>query len=49
MNEKILILMQLLDFERIKLREGMKNCFCVSLLPKKLKASTGNCFVEKVF
>ena len=29
--KRILILMQLQDFKRIKVRGGMKNCFCFSL------------------
>ena len=35
---QILILMQLQDFERIKLRGGMKNCFCFSIFLKKIPA-----------
>ena len=39
--------MQLQDFERIKLRGGMKNCFWFSILRKTnlhLKAATGELF-----
>ena len=51
---QILILkMQLQDFEHIKLRGGMKNCFCYSFFFKEntyhLKEATGSCSVKKVF
>ena len=36
---QILILMQWQDFERIKLRGGMKNCFCFSIFLKKIPAT----------
>ena len=50
--KSILILMQLQDFKRIKVRGSMKNCFCFSLFKKNnwhLKAATGSCSVKKVF
>ena len=51
-NSEFKILMQLQEFERIKLKGGMKNCFCFSFLWKNnrhLKAATGSCSVKKVF
>ena len=43
--KRILILMQLQDFKRIKVRGGMKNCFCFFLFKKNnwhLQAATGS-------
>ena len=50
--KRILVLMQLKDFQHIRLRGGMKNCFYFSLFKKdnwQLKAVTGSCSVKKVF
>ena len=54
--KRILILMQLQDFNRIKHRGGMENCFCLCLskkitFPKMTfgKAATGSCSVKKMF
>ena len=49
---QILILMQLQDFEHIKLRGGMKNCLFFLLFKENachLKEATGSCSVKKVF
>ena len=51
MKERILILMQLQDFKRIKHRGDMKNCFCFFISKKItdiLKAATGSSSVRKV-
>ena len=48
--KRILILMQLQDFKRIKVRDGMKNCFCFSLSWNnnwQLTVATGSCSVKK--
>ena len=50
--KRILILIQLQDFERIKLRGGMKNCFCFFLWRKNnwhLKVAPGSCSLKRVF
>ena len=49
--KKILILMQLQDFKRVKVGGGMKNCFCFLLFKKMAVtgAASGSCSVKKVF
>ena len=49
--KKILILMQLQDFKRVKVGGGMKNCFCFLLFKKMAVtgAASGSCSVIKVF
>ena len=50
MNERTLILMQLQDFNRIKLRGGMKICFCFySLRLERVETLKHRCVCRPAF